>query len=167
MNSKTIILVIAGLLLLIGITKPDLSSILKTNQQTPCITIEDTDFSAPNSEILKEKAKDIIKALSVDSDRKIDGKRLASLYNDIAALIALDGDSQVIKNTEEVRQANRLSGLMLKLNIKDKYENLAEANQALIKEAIGDDVVLLDSKLRSQAVEAFKTLAWACNEGSK
>lgn len=166
MNTKTILLIIAGLLLAIGIFKPNFSE-LWINRPNPCITIEDNDFVAPVSETLKEKAKDVIKALSVNSDRKIDGKRLASLYNDIALLISLDGDSQVITNTEEVRQSNRLSGLMLKLDIKDKYENLAEANHSLIVEAIGDDVILLDANLRAKAVEAFKALAWACNEGSK
>lgn len=165
MNSKTI-LIIAGLLICIGIVKPDLS-VLTIDRKVPKVAVEDLDFVAPTSEVFKEKTKDVIDALSVDPDRKVDGKKLASLYNDIAFLIALDEEDQVIKNTEEVRQANRLSGIMLKLDIKNKYKDLAAANQSLIKEAIGDDVLLLDSKLRAKAVEAFKILAWACNEGSK
>jgi hypothetical protein len=164
--NKKVLLVIAGILLLIGIIKPDIGSLVNRPSK-PVVIVDNTDYPAPVSESLRSKSNDVIKALSVDPDRKTDGKRLASLYNDIAALIELDGKDMVVKNTEEVRQANRLSGLLLKLNIKDKYENLAEANQALIVEAIGDDVVLLDAELRAKSVEAFKALAWACNEGSK
>lgn len=163
--NKNILLVIAAILVLIGLLKPNLTNIIH-RPNNPAVIIDNTVYPAP-PESLKDKTTDVIKALSVDEDRKIDGKRLASLYNDIANLIELDGDNEIVKNTEEVRQANRLSGLMLKLNIKDKYENLAEVNQALIVSAIGDDVVLLNSDLRTKAVEAFRALAWACNEGSK
>ena len=166
MNSKTFLLLIACLLIAVGIFKPNLTNFLDYDR--PSVNVVDNlDLVAPSSEKLLSKSKDVIKALSSDPDRKTDGKRLASLYNDIAVLIELDGEDAVIRNTEEVRQANRLSGLILKLNIKDKYENLAEANQALIVEAIGDDIVLLDAELRAKSVEAFKALAWACNEGSK
>jgi hypothetical protein len=93
--------------------------------------------------------------------------RLAYLYNDMATLVGLDGDSEVIKNTEEIRQANRLAGLMLRLDIKGKYEDLPEAAQALVLTAIGDDNVLLNKDLRDKAVEGFKALSWACLQGSK
>jgi len=56
---------------------------------------------------------------------------------------------------------------MLHLNIKDKYVDLAESNQALIVDAIGDDNIPLTKELRKKAVDAFMALAWACNEGSK
>lgn len=165
MTSKTFLLFLAGLLIFIGLTKPDLSLLLSNNN---AITIIDNiDIAEPSSDALKIKAKDVVKALSVDNDRKTDGKKLAKLYLDMATLISLDGNDQVIKNTEEIRQANRLSGLMLKMDIKGKYEDLPEAAQALVVEAIGDDQVLLSSDLRNKAVEGFKALAWACNEGSK
>ena len=76
-------------------------------------------------------------------------------------------DIKKIKNTEEIRQANKLAGLMLRLDIKGKYEDLPEAAQALVLTAIGDDNVLLNPDLRAKAVNGFKALAWACNEGSK
>lgn len=165
MNSKTLVLVLASVLVLIGLTKPDLSSLFNNNN--PVVKVDDLHLSPPTSEKLKVKTADVIEALSVSVDRKVDGKRLASLYNDIATLIALDGEDLVIKNTEEIRQANKLSGLMLHLNIKQKYPDLAESAQSLIIEAIGDDSVLLTSELRAGAVEGFKALAWACYEGSK
>jgi hypothetical protein len=165
MNSKTLVLVVASILVLIGLTKPDLSSLFNNNNAV--VAVEDLRLVAPTNENLKSKASDVIKSLSVNSDRKTDGKRLASLYNDIATLVALDGEDKVIKNTEEIRQANKLSGVMLRLNIKNKYPDLSEAAQSLVVEAIGDDSVLLTPELRADAVESFKALAWACYEGSK
>lgn len=166
MNYKTLLLIIGAILLGIGLLKPDFSNIIKPLPNNPNIIVDDLNLSKPSDELMPA-VKNVIKALSGNDDRKIDGKRLASLYNDISTLIALDGNDQVIKNTDEIRQVNKLAGLMLKLNIKDKYEDLSEAAQLLIIQAIGDDHVLLDSKLRSKAVEGFQALAWACNEGSK
>lgn len=164
MNNK-ILLTLAGLLLVIGLFKPTFINNLLINK--PVITVDETQYVAPTSDELKAKCNDVIKALSVNSDRSVDGKKLAKLYNDIATLISLDGEDQVITNTEEIRQANRLSGAMLKLNIKGKYPDLPTAAQALVIQAIGDDQVLLNNDLRTKAAEGFKVLAWACNEGSK
>ena len=161
---KTVLLVLALALLGIGILKPDLGSF--NNPVSPSVVVE-LDVKEPESVELKEKADAVIKALSVDPDRKTDGLRLAYLYNDMATLVALDGDDEIIKNTEEIRQANKLAGLMLRLDIKGKYEDLPEAAQALVLTAIGDDNVLLNPDLRAKAVNGFKALAWACNEGSK
>ena len=54
-----------------------------------------------NSEILDE-CQAVIEALKADTDRKTDGLRLASLYNDMATLVSLDGEDMVLKNTEEI-----------------------------------------------------------------
>jgi hypothetical protein len=166
MNSKNLLLLIALLLIAIGIFKPNLNNFLDSNR--PSVNVVDNlDLVAPSSDELLTKSKDIIKALSSNSDRKIDGKRLASLYNDMATLISLDGENEVIKNTEDIRQANRLAGLLLRLDIKGKYPDLPEAAKALIIQSVGDDNVLLNKELRENAVNGFKALAWACNEGSK
>jgi len=166
MNSKNLLLLIALLLIAIGIFKPNLNNFLDSNR--PSVNVVDNlDLVAPSSDELLTKSKDIIKALSSNSDRKIDGKRLASLYNDVATLISLDGENEVIKNTEDIRQANRLAGLLLRLDIKGKYPDLPEAAKALIIQSVGDDNVLLNKELRENAVNGFKALAWACNEGSK
>ena len=56
---------------------------------------------------------------------------------------------------------------MLKLDIKGKYPDLASTAENLVITAIGKDNVFLNKELRSGAVNGFKALAWACNEGSK
>lgn len=159
MNNK-LLWIIAISLLFVGIIKPNLN----LENKEPIMVVNN--LVEPTG-VLKEKADSVIKALSVNNDRKTDGKRLASLYNDIATLISLDGDNQVIKNTEELRQSNRLVGPMLQLNLKGKYPDLPEAAQSLVVTAIGDDQVLLNNDLRAKAIAGFKALAWACNEGSK
>jgi len=160
MNNK-IILIIAGLLILIGLLQPNFGGLLSRPQSIDSVVLVE-----PN-ESLKPAVSAIVDALSTDSDRKVDGKRLASIANDISTLIALDGENEAIKNTEEIRQINKLVGPMLKLDIKGKYPELAKASQDLIVSAIGDDVLLLDKDLRIKASEAFKALAWAYNEGAK
>lgn len=165
MNTKTLLLGLAGLLIAVGLFKPDLGSLV--NRPKPAV-VEVEELSAPVREELKAKADEVVKVLKEgDPDRKTDGKRLASLYVDLATLVALDGDDEVIKNTEEIRQSNRLAGTMLKLDMKNKYPKLAEACKAVIVEAIGDDSVALNKELRVQAAEGFKALAWACQQGAK
>jgi hypothetical protein len=164
MNNK-LLLVIAGILVILGLFKPDLSSFI--NRPKP-VVIDIAELSAPVGEGLRTKANEVVRILKDgDSDRKIDGKRLSSLYLDIATLVELDGDDEVIKNTEEIRQANRLAGTMLKLDMKNKYKKLAEASKAVIVEAIGDDSVPLNKESRMKAAEGFKALAWATQEGAK
>lgn len=163
MNFKYPLLGAGILLVAFGVLKPDLAHI----NRPVAVDCDSVELERPSSEVLRSKANDVIKALSVNSDRKIDGKKLARLYYDMAMLISLDGENQVIKNTEEIRQANKIAGLMLNLDIKGKYRDLPEAAQALVLQAIGDDQVLLNNDLRAKAVEGFKALAWACNEGSK
>lgn len=165
MNSKNLVLGLALLLIVIGLTKPDLTNLL--NQSTPSDNKVVVLVEKPSNPTILDKCEDVIKALKSDPDRKTDGVRLASLYNDIATLISLDGEDTVLKNTEEIRQANKLSGVMLKLDIKGKYPELAKSTNSVIVAGIGDDSMMLDSKLRQQAVDAFKALAWACQQGAK
>lgn len=164
MSSKNLILLFASILIVIGLFKPDLSKFFNNNVINNNISIV---IDEPSDPQLLDECGAVIQALKADSDRKIDGLRLASLYNDMATLISLDKDDMVIKNTEEIRQANKLTGNMLKLDIKGKYPQLSSAAEKLIIASIGDDSVLLDAKLRENAVNAFKALAWACYEGSK
>ncbi len=165
--NKNSLLIIAAVLIGLGLLKPPFITNLLDGSRPSVVVVEDVKVEKPSSEILLEKSENVIKALSVSSDRKTDGKKLAKLYVDIAKLISLDDTDQVIKNTEEIRQANRISGLMVDLDIKGKYPDLAEANQALVISVLGDDQVLLNNDLRSKAVDAFNALAWACYEGSK
>ena len=77
----------------------------------------------PESSELRDKCKlvkDIFEASS-SKDKKQDARRLSDLCMDLATLVELDGDQEVVKTTEEIRQANSLSGAMLRMNIKGKY----------------------------------------------
>ena len=162
-----VVLAIGALLILLGIFKPDLS-ILKPNPKPDPAPVIDVVTVDGVSDETKEKVKPVVEALkSGSSDRKTDGKRLASLFNDMATLISLDGENEVIKTTEDLRQANAIAGSMLRMEIKDKYPDLGEACTKFVIDEIGDDTVLLDKDLRAKAVNAFKGIAWACNEGSK
>jgi hypothetical protein len=163
MNSKTLLLLIAACLIAVGLFKPSLPTLDNTDYAVGSVNVV-----KPSNKELLDECESVTKALkSGPSSRKVDGKRLASLYLDLATLVSLDGEDCIIKNTEEIRQANRLAGIMLKLDMKGKYENLAEAGTNLIKAAIGDDSVLLDDSLREKAVEGFNALAWACYMGSQ
>ena len=165
LNSKSLLLILAAILIFVGLVKPDLSSIVKPK---PSVVDNIVVVTPPESKELREKCQPVIDALrSGSSDRKQDAKRLSELYMDLATLIELDGEDEVVKNTEEIRQANSLSGVMLRLNIKGAYPGLTEATNKLLMSQIGDDMVPLDENLRGQAIKAFTALAWACLEGSK
>lgn len=160
MNNK-ILLIIASLLILLGLFKPDLSNIIPhTNKNNISVVLE-----APSDEVVLKECEEVTSILK-NGDPK-DSIRLRDLYIDIANLIDVDGEDMVIKGTEDIRQANGLAGAMLKLDIKGKYANLASATKEVIISVIGDDNVMLSPELRKQASQSFRYLAWACNEGAK
>jgi len=161
MNKKTLLLIIGGLLIALGLIKPEIG-FLKNNSD-----IKIPSISKPTNTELLDECEQVAKILKSSSASSYDAIRLASLYMDISSLIELDGDDAVIKTTEEIRQANSLSGLLLRLNIKGKYPELASAAKSVIVASIGDDNVPLTKDLRAKAVESFRALAWACNEGAK
>jgi hypothetical protein len=162
MNNK-IILAVAGLLILFGLNSFDFSNFLPHNNP---INIDVLELAAPTDENILKEAKDVLEIVKKQVDKE-DAKRLRDLYLDIKQLIKLDGDDEVVKNTEEIRQANSLAGSMLKLDIKGKYPNLAKECKEVIVVAIGDDQVSLSKELRAKGMDAFGGLAWAFNEGSK
>ena len=114
----------------------------------------------------KARAVTEIVEASDDSTRKSDCLKLSALYADMATLIELD-DDKIIVDTSSIKEANSIAGKMLKLNIKDKYPNLAEAAQDLVTTGIGDDDILLTKELREKAAESFRALSWAFYQGSK
>lgn len=163
LNSK-IIYIVAVILIVVGVTKPNLDSIFIPRETNNSIVI----VTPPADQEIRELCKPVIDSIKAGgSSRKKDGQRLSDLYFDLATLIELDGDNEVVKTTEEIRQANSLSGVMLRLNIKGSYPGLSEASQVLLSSQIGDDMVTLDSNLRKKAADTFRALAWACNEGTK
>lgn len=161
--NKKILLIIAGLLILIGLVKPDLSKFLNNSNTVNKPSV--VELQAPSDNAIKKECEDVAKILR--TGLSADAIRLRDLYIDLANLIELDGDDLVIKDTEAIRQANSLAGTMLKLDIKDKYKNLATETKEIIVAVIGDDSIPLSSELREKAVASFRYLAWACNEGAK
>lgn len=163
MNNKAWL--VAGVLLVaIGLIKPDLSSILnlgnKDNNKPVVIEVV-----KPSDKDLLDSCFDVIKILKNGSAK--DAKKLAELYADIALLVSLDGENEVVKTTDDIRQANSLSGIMLQLDIKGKYKGLPAACNNVLVSTIGSNSLLLDKTLRAKAVDAFKALSWACNEATK
>jgi hypothetical protein len=170
MTQNRLLLALGVVLLAVGILKPDLSNIWPIINNTPVIaTTESYVTTPPKDAALLEQAKNLVTVLSAfnDPDKKLDFLKLSSLYHDLAILISLDEENMVIKNTASIREANSLSGTMLRLNLKDKYEKLAELNSALVTTGIGNDDVMLDTNQRQKAVEVFEALSWAYYEGSQ
>lgn len=163
MSQKNILLGLAALLIVVGLLKPEFSNILGPNKPAVVDVLE---LSAPTDETLKKEADDVIVILK-EAGAKSDARRLRDLYIDLAKLVELDGENEVVKSTEEIRQANSLAGVMLKLDMKGKYPNLAKEAKEVVVASIGDDQILLSKELRVKAVEGLNALAWACNLGSK
>jgi hypothetical protein len=163
MSQKNILLGLAALLIVIGFLKPEFSNILGPNKP---VSVDVLELPEPTDQAVKKEADDVVTLLK-EAGAKSDAKRLRDMYIDLAKLVELDGEDEVIKSTEEIRQANSLAGVMLRLDIKGKYPNLAKEAKEVVVAAIGDDQILLSKELRVKAVEGLNALAWAFNMGSK
>jgi hypothetical protein len=152
-NSNSLLLLVALALIATSLIVPRLNAVGTTDSALV--------FDKPTDTKLVELSQPIIDALDNSGN---DGLELAKLYRDLAKLIDI---TDIIKNTEEIREANRISGKILDLNLKDKYPGLADAANNLVVSYIGDDNVILSPELRQKSSEAFRALAWACSEGSK
>jgi hypothetical protein len=159
---KKVLLALGGLLIFLGLLKPEFSNVLNPRPSV----VDVLELPAPTDEAVKKEADDVV-ALVKESGAKGDAKRLRDLYLDLAKLVELDGEDEVVKSTEEIRQANSLAGVMLRLDIKGKYPNLAKEAKEVVVAAIGDDQIPLSKELRAKAVEGLNALAWAFNMGSK
>lgn len=170
MNQNKILLIIAAILIGLGLLKPDIADWISINRSpNAVVSIENYVIDAPSDMVLLNSAQKVIDLLATykDSSDKSELLKLSCLYCDIATLIELDGEDEIIKDTATIKEANSLCGKMLRLNIKDKYPNLAETSRQVVVTAIGDDDVLLDENLRLKSVEAFRALSWAFYEGGK
>lgn len=162
MTKKNLVLLVGIVLILIGWFKPNLPNFGPTPGDTDIVVSEPTD-----PEVLGA-CLEVAKALKNGSgDNVVDGNRLAHLYYDLASLIALDGEQEVITSTDEIREANRVAGLLSRMDLQGKYKGLAEAATKVIVVSIGDEKVPLSPELRAKAVSAFKALAWGCLEGAR
>ena len=169
MNNK-VVLAIGAVLIVVGVLRPDLSSLIPSNggNDTPVVNVPEVVVEAPTEPSLKEVADELVKILKAGGeDRRVDGLNLAKLYSDIASLISLDLDNEVVKTTSEIREVNGVAGSLMNLKLKGKYPDFAQTAKKLVVTAIGDDIAVLNDETRSKAVDAFNALAWACYEGAK
>lgn len=162
-TTPKILLFIGVLLVIFGLVKPSIPININNPHNIP--SVSNIELITPTDISIKEKADCLVSV--VKNMDKIDAYRLRDLYLDMATLIKLDGEEIVIKTTEEIKQANSLSGLMLKLDLKTKYAdlNLAQLSKDVVVAAIGDDDIPLTPELRLKAVDSFYALAWAYNGG--
>lgn len=163
MKNNNMVLVIAGVLILLGLTKFDLNNIVPSKKP---VAIDVLELPAPTDEAILKEADDVMTIVKSKMSKE-EARRLRDLYLDIKQLVKLDGEEEVIRNTEEIRQANSLAGSMLRLDIKGKYSDLAKELKEVVVVAIGDDQIVLSPELRLKAMDGFDALAWALNEGSK
>jgi hypothetical protein len=157
-KNNSLLWLVAALLLVVGVFQPSLSHF---NSSSQAVSV-----SLPSDE-LQSKCEKIIQIVKSSdySDKAEDMRKLSGLYLDLAKLISINDDDTVIKNTEEIREANKLSGKMLELNIKDKYDDLGEELNGVVKSYIGDDNIALSPELRQRSVDVFKAIAWALTKG--
>lgn len=163
MNKNTILLIIAGCLIIAGLGKLDLSNLWVVPNRP---SVDVMELPKPTDANVLQQSQDVLAIVKAQMDKN-EAKRLRDLYLDMQQLIRLDGDDEVIKNTEDILQANSLAGPMLKLDLKGKYPDLAKECKEVVVSAIGDENIQLSPELRTKAMEGFGALAWAFNEGSK
>jgi len=164
-NNLTKVLLGIGVLLVIwGLVGNKLSTVINPNNP---ISVDVMELLPPNDPAVKKEADEVVSLVKSYGGSKSDFKRLRDLMLDLGRLVELDGEDEVVKNTDEIRQANSLSGPMLRLDMKNKYKDLKKESQDVIVASIGDDNVTLSKELRPKAVDGFNALAWAYNEGSK
>lgn len=161
--NKNIVLILAGLLILLSLSNK--FNLIKLSPNSPVVDV--MELVEPTDPNVKKEADDVVSLLKNSNGSKSDFRKLRDLSLDLGRLVQLDGEDLVIKNTEEIRQANSLAGVMLKLDIKGKYPNLAKEAKEVIVASIGDDNITLSPELRVKAVDGFNSLAWAYNEASK
>ncbi len=163
MNNSKLVLLVGGLLIVFGLFKPDISFLIPSNRP---VSVDVLELTEPKEENIKKEAEEVLSLMKRSGDKN-DSKKLRDLYIDLGTLVSLDGEEEVLKNTDEIRQANSIAGLMLRLDIKGKYPDLAKETNDVIVSAIGDDSIVLSKELRAKAVDGFNALAWAFNEARK
>ena len=109
MKNNNLLFVVGVGLVAFGLLKPDLSRFPINFPLGNTNTITIANVEKPTDPALLDLCGPVIEAIkSGGTSRSADGNRLANLYSDLARLIELDGDMLIVKNTEEIREANRL-----------------------------------------------------------
>jgi hypothetical protein len=158
-NNNKLLWIVAALLLAVGVFQPSLPRFNNSSSQAVSVSVPSDELQSKCEKIIQ-----IVKS-SNNSGKTEDMRKLSGLYLDLARLISINDEDTIIKNTEEVREANKLSGKMLELDIKDKYEDLGEELNSVVKSYLGDDNVALSPELRQRSVDVFKAFAWALTRG--
>lgn len=164
MNNKAILLVGIALIA-IGFFKPDLSSVIPSGGKTT-ITVPVIEVAEPTDPELKEKALKVAELLSGPNSKQ-DAAKLSELWDDLASLIAMDEENEIVKTTAEIREANSVSGQLMNLKLQNEYEGLAEAAKNIVVDSIGDDNIIINEEIRNKAVDAFRALSWGAYQGAK
>ena len=162
MNNK-IILGIGALLIVFSLSKPYIDKAIENNNNNvPNVVVVEI------SDEQKENVQNIVDLLKTGpSERSGACLMLSGLYREMAVLIGLDQEDKIITTTGDIRQANSLSGRILKVELPGDYDNLGGLCSEYVKSQIGDKEVPLDDELRNKAVGAFEALSWAFNEGAR
>jgi hypothetical protein len=166
MNKNNLILILAGTLVLIGLVKPDFSNLLPGKP----VVVENEALAAPASDEVKAVAEKITKIFKESSakDKKFKGQRFKSLMIDLAKLIKLDSEKEVIKSTKELRFANAVAGNMSDLDMKGEFVDLAKTCTEVITVSLGGtEDILLTPELREKGGDGFLAIAWAVEQGLK
>lgn len=166
MNNK-VVLAIGAVLIAIGIFKPDLSQLIPKGGD-PVVDNPVVEIEEPSDPDLKEQALAIAEILkSGGDDRKVDGMALSKLYSDIAMIISLDEENEIVKTTNEIREVNSVAGTLMNLQLQGKYKDLPQTAKGILISVLGDDVAVLNEDNRQKAVDAFEALSWGCYMGAK
>ena len=82
--NKKVLLIVGGLLILVGLIKPDLSKLFNKTTDSPSVV----KLEEPSDANTKKECEDVIKILSAGDSK--DAIRLRDLYLDISKLIELE-----------------------------------------------------------------------------
>lgn len=167
MSKDKIVLALAAILVLVGLFRPDFSNLIPSNK--PAV-VETETLQTPASADVKAVAEKVTKIFkeSTAKDKRVKGQKFKSLMVDLAKLIKLDGEREVVKSTKELRLANSIAGRMCDLDMKGEFTDLAKTCTEVLTTSLGGtDDILLTPELREKAGDGFLAVAWAVEQGLK
>lgn len=130
---------------------------LPHNVPTPAPVVN-VDVVEPSIEY-KGAVKDIV---ATDIDPK-DASMISCFFLEVADVVK--NDVAFIKTTGQFREFNSVAGgLNFNTALKNKYENLGEAIDAVIVSSIGKEDVALDNTKRNNLVKSLQAIAWGVTQ---
>ena len=157
--SRQVKMIIVIICIGLGLFWNQFTAVIDRVVDTPLVAISITE---PTPE-LQETVKDISEL--VTGDDAVKDKLLISDYFNQLANVVRD-DPGLIDTTEKFRRFNSTAGQInfAGQSLKDKYNGLGKAIDALIKNAIGNDNVELNQEKRDQLVHLLKAIAWTLRQ---